>query len=99
MSDDKSVFTFNKAINAGNLFEPDDVFVTAKGEGVLRKVISVTSDGDNISVLTNQATMEDVFDNANLDFNIGISQNKSVNNTMKIKRNKNKLYCKRCKSR
>jgi hypothetical protein len=85
MSDDKSVFTFNKAINAGNLFEPDDVFVTAKGEGVLRKVISVTSDGDNISVLTNQATMEDVFDNANLDFNIGISQNKSVNNTMKLK--------------
>ncbi|MFI1773585.1 choice-of-anchor D domain-containing protein [Thalassobellus citreus] len=65
-----------------------DIIIGDEGEGFLRKVTTVLVEGDVVSYKTEQATMEDVFINADISFNTDISEtsksgnNKSSNNNL-----------------
>lgn len=51
----------------------NDVIVGAQGEGYIRKIISVTTNGTVVTCQTTQGTMEDVFSEASFSFNIDMN--------------------------
>ncbi len=67
----------------------NDIIVGDEGEGFLRKVTSISSDGNKLTMQTSQATIDDVFNNASIQFNTDISEgSRSINSTkQKIKVN------------
>ncbi|WP_299124402.1 hypothetical protein [uncultured Winogradskyella sp.] len=58
----------------------NDIIVGDEGEGFLRKVISVSSNGNSLSMQTTQATIDDVFNNVNIQFNTDISESSRMAN-------------------
>ncbi|MCD4791898.1 MAG: PKD domain-containing protein [Bacteroidales bacterium] len=59
ISEDNTIFTFNSNLNASNVFEPGDIFISGVDEGHLRKVESIEIDGDNVIYTTSNATIEE----------------------------------------
>ncbi len=58
-------------------FAENDVFVSKTGKGHLRKVKSVSSDGNKLTMQTEQATLEDLYNNSELSFDIPFEETKS----------------------
>lgn len=58
----------------------NDIIVGDEDEGFLRKVISVSSNGNSLSMQTSQATIDDVFNNATIQFNTDISESSRMAN-------------------
>ena len=61
----------------------NDIIVGNEGEGFLRKIISVSSNGNSLSMQTSQATIDDVFNNVNIQFNTDISESLRMANPAK----------------
>ena len=55
-------YYFDAAATAVAAVQPGDVMVSGSGEGVLRKVVSVTADASEIAVLTEAASLEDAIE-------------------------------------
>jgi len=58
----------------------NDILVGDEGEGFLRKVTSVSANGNTLTMQTTQANMEDVFKIATIEFTTDISESSSMNN-------------------
>lgn len=70
----KGIYTieFNNAapsINSG------DIIVANEGDGFLRKVISVSNNSNTLTIQTSQASLDDLFNNATIEFTTDISEN------------------------
>lgn len=58
----------------------NDILVGDEGEGFLRKVTSVSANGNTLTMQTTQANMEDVFKIATIEFTTDISESSRMNN-------------------
>jgi len=58
----------------------NDILVGDEGEGFLRKVTSVSANGNTLTMQTTQANMEDVFKIATIEFTTDISESSGMNN-------------------
>ncbi len=63
-------------------FIPNDIIVGMTGEGYLRKVTSVTSQAGQVTLTTTPAKLEDVFQQANINFAAGISNTFDLGNSV-----------------
>lgn len=60
----------------------DDIIIGVEGEGFLRKIVSVNTSGNSLTLETSQATLDDIFNNATIEFNSDISESsRSANRT------------------
>ncbi len=66
------VFKFNGAPPS---FSENDVFVSKAGIGHLRKINTVSSQGNTLTLQTEQATLEDLYKNSKVSFDIPFSEN------------------------
>ncbi|OEK08934.1 hypothetical protein A8C32_13575 [Flavivirga aquatica] len=58
----------------------NDIIVGNEREGFLRKVVSVSSNGNSLSMQTTQATIDDLFNNVSIQFNTNISESSRMSN-------------------
>ncbi len=66
----------NKAPN----IKTNDIIVGDQDQGYLRKVISVNDNGNTLTLQTSQATLDDVFNNATIEFSTDISESSKMSN-------------------
>lgn len=67
-------YYFNSNINEQNL-SVGDVLVSSYGEGLLRVITEVNSNNGQIEVKTSQGTLEDIFDQVDIDFEKALTVN------------------------
>ncbi|KAA5824526.1 hypothetical protein FPF71_10145 [Algibacter amylolyticus] len=65
------------------IFE-NNIIIGSEGEGFLRKVISVTTENNKITLETTQANLEDVFRTAKIEFTTDLSNNSSKSSNTKF---------------
>jgi uncharacterized protein (TIGR02145 family) len=72
---DNYTFTDN-----GNLpeFNEGDIIVSNSGYGYIRKITSISTQGDNIVLTTSQATLEEVIENCNIKDEIQLTLSKAI---------------------
>ncbi|WP_179353072.1 FISUMP domain-containing protein [Winogradskyella vidalii] len=58
----------------------DDIIVGDEGEGFLRKIVSIDTNGNSLTLETTQATLDDLFNNASLEFTSDISESSRSGN-------------------
>ena len=75
-----NIITFSKEITSTQPMYVGDILVSSAGEGLLRKVKSVTTVGNSIKVQTETATLTDAIDKGMIDFKqpLTVSQIKSI---------------------
>ena len=61
----------------------NDVIVGDEGQGFLRRVASVSSNGNTVSMQTTQATIDDVYNNASIELTTDISERGRATNLIK----------------
>lgn len=61
--------------------EIGDIILGDEGEGFLRRVSAIEINNQVVSYQTTQATLDDLFNDANFSFSTGISENRSSTNT------------------
>jgi hypothetical protein len=87
VSDDGSVFVFDKKIEQVLPFAPNDVLVMGITNhtpfGALRKVTSIITSGDIITLETSQATLEDAIENCHIKIKYSISPGGVISATLK----------------
>jgi len=62
------------------VIKTNDIIVGDEGEGFLRKVVSVNSNGNTITLQTSQAKIDDVFNNATIEFTTDITESSKMAN-------------------
>ena len=60
-------------------YKVGDVIVGQANNGFLRKVTNSTVSGNNVTLQTQQATLEDLYKDANINFQLNLSKKKSAN--------------------
>lgn len=63
-------------------FSEGDIIVGHTGDGYLRKVTSVAIDGNNVILQTEQATLEELFENSNLSISMPVEQSSRSSETL-----------------
>ena len=69
----KDQITFKENITEITNFETGDIIVGEKGEGYLRKVVNIEKNSGNLIVKTQDATIEEVFENADLNLALNLN--------------------------
>jgi hypothetical protein len=80
ISSDLTTFVFRSGVAAIDNLSVNDIMVSNNGQGILRKIISVTKNNNKIIIITTQACLEDAIQKGKL----SITHTLSPNDTMQV---------------